>query len=321
MKCLFCQIETEVDAKRQQGKIRYNCDRCGPVFITEEAEELIKSDEIDNEQILLMSMYLRSQFEIHLRQQKYNLINTEKIKEIVNTLRKFDAIEQMERALLNLNAMNKHVGDEIKINYKTDYPYYYCSNPQEMGGLFDLLNENNYIKQENRGQVITILSKGYQFIRELKERHTNFKQCFVAMWFIPEMNEIFTKVIRPAIEFKEEGEKEAKFKAVKADTEEYATDINDWIISEIRRSRFMVCDLTGYRGGVYFEAGFAYGLGLPVIYTCRKDWCESLKDENGKIIREGVHFDLNHQNRIEWEQNDLEGFQRRLTNRIKAIIL
>jgi len=24
----------------------------------------------------------------------------------------------------------------------------------------------------------------------------------------------------------------------------------------------MVCDLTGYRGGFYFEAGFAYGLGL-----------------------------------------------------------
>ena len=29
------------------------------------------------------------------------------------------------------------------------------------------------------------------------------------------------------------------------------------IISEIKRSKFMIADLTGYRGGVYYEAGFA----------------------------------------------------------------
>jgi len=48
----------------------------------------------------------------------------------------------------------------------------------------------------------------------------------------------------------------------------------------------MVCDLTGYRGGIYFEAGFAYGLGLDVIYTCREDWCkeEILKDKNGEEV-------------------------------------
>ena len=50
----------------------------------------------------------------------------------------------------------------------------------------------------------------------------------------------------------------------------------------------MVCDLTGYRGGVYFEAGFASGLGLPVIYTCRKDWAKNQKlaDKNGIVIEE-----------------------------------
>ena len=44
--------------------------------------------------------------------------------------------------------------------------------------------------------------------------------------------------------------------------------IDDEIIGEIRRSRFLVADFThgdkGARGSVYYEAGFAYGLGLPV---------------------------------------------------------
>jgi nucleoside 2-deoxyribosyltransferase len=123
---------------------------------------------------------------------------------------------------------------------------------------------------------------------------------------------------------------------VKIDNVEHVNDINDEIIAQIRRSRFMVCDLTGYRGGVYFEAGFAYGLGLEVIYTCRKDWTkeeilcdsagnkiETLLDGAGKEIaikKEGVHFDLVHRNRIEWVPDELEGFKTKLANRIKAVI-
>jgi nucleoside 2-deoxyribosyltransferase len=114
-------------------------------------------------------------------------------------------------------------------------------------------------------------------------------------------------------------------------------DINDEIIAQIRRSRFMVCDLTGHRGGVYFEAGFAYGLGMPVIYTCRKDWCDEdllvdddgktvkfLKDSHGRPIqvrKEGIHFDLAHQNRIEWDMDKLDEFKTKLENRIKAVVV
>ena len=101
----------------------------------------------------------------------------------------------------------------------------------------------------------------------------------------------------------------------------------------------MVCDLTGYRGGVYFEAGFAHGLGLPVIYTCRKDWTkeEVLRDKDGvevkqlydnkgqpfEVRKEGVHFDLDHMSRIEWEDGEegLKKFKVSLENKIRAVIV
>jgi hypothetical protein len=38
------------------------------------------------------------------------------------------------------------------------------------------------------------------------------------------------------------------------------------------------------------------------------------------IKKEGVHFDLDHRNRIEWEPDKLEDFKTKLANRIKAII-
>jgi nucleoside 2-deoxyribosyltransferase len=157
------------------------------------------------------------------------------------------------------------------------------------------------------------------------------------MWFTSEMQIVFEKAVKPAIEFFEEGQTEPQFKAIKIDNVEHINDINDEIIATIRRSRFMVCDLTGYRGGVYFEAGFAHGLGIPVIYTCRDDWCyedklrddqdrviETLKDSTGRAIRvrkEGVHFDLAHRNRIPWSDDKLDEFRMALENRIKAVIV
>jgi len=67
-----------------------------------------------------------------------------------------------------------------------------------------------------------------------------------------------------------------------------------------------VIDLTGHRNGVYFEAGYAKGLGREVIWTCN--------EEDGK----NTHFDADHFNQIRW--NTPEDLKDRLTNRIRAVI-
>ena len=69
----------------------------------------------------------------------------------------------------------------------------------------------------------------------------------------------------------------------------------------------MVADFTGQRAGVYYEAGFATGLGRPVIWCCRKDEIDKL------------HFDTNHKNHIDWETP--EELRDRLYRRIRATIL
>jgi hypothetical protein len=46
-----------------------------------------------------------------------------------------------------------------------------------------------------------------------------------------------------------------------------------------------------------------------------------LYDKSGNPIRigkEGVHFDLAHRNRIQWNHDDLDDFRIKLKNRIKA---
>jgi nucleoside 2-deoxyribosyltransferase len=101
--------------------------------------------------------------------------------------------------------------------------------------------------------------------------------------------------------------------------EPFNGDIVDKIITLINRARFVIADLTGQRQGVYFEAGYAKGLNITVIYTVRKD---EIGPKPSKINPDPlkVHFDLNHQNIITWKEDELEGFQRRLKDRITATI-
>ena len=88
---------------------------------------------------------------------------------------------------------------------------------------------------------------------------------------------LYTDAIKPACEA-------TGFEAFRVD--EYHPDaeqtINDAIIAGIKRSRFCIADFTQHKKGVYFEAGYALGRGLKVIYTCRSD---EFKDS---------HFDTNH---------------------------
>jgi len=67
-----------------------------------------------------------------------------------------------------------------------------------------------------------------------------------------------------------------------------------------------VADFTGRRGGVYFEAGFALGLNLPVFWICRKDDLKKL------------HFDIRQYNFIIWEKP--EELTKKLKDTIQAII-
>jgi hypothetical protein len=137
------------------------------------------------------------------------------------------------------------------------------------------------------------------------------KQAFVAMWFDPSVNAAYESAIAPAI-------RDSGFDPVRIDRKEHNNKIDDEIIAELRRSRFVIADFTSAtheregkreaisRGGVYYEAGFAHGMGIPVIWTCRED------------VIDLVHFDTRQYNHIVWK--DADDLRVKLYNRIRATI-
>lgn len=88
--------------------------------------------------------------------------------------------------------------------------------------------------------------------------------------------------------------------------------IDDHLRVEIRQCRFLIADLTHQNRGAYWEAGFAEGLGKPVIYTCRKDVFEDKA--------KGTHFDTNHHLTVPWELDNIGDAVKRLKDTIRATL-
>jgi hypothetical protein len=121
------------------------------------------------------------------------------------------------------------------------------------------------------------------------------------MWFDNSMREIYDGAIEPAISA-------AGYEALRIDRHEHVNRIDDEVIGQIRRARFMVADFTGQRHGVYFEAGLMLGLGRSVIWMCRR---EELSSEGG------LHFDIRQFNFIAYDS--ATEARKKLYDRILAI--
>lgn len=333
MQCCLCHNTNITHVYKQYDHLlpsQYKCPRCGPVYLTQACADDFPLEGFTDRQRAIVGIVLRNEYERRGKRPSREARTLDDLRRIMNQYRDKDPLEKMDQALINLEMATKYVGQEIRVPLADDFLYYHCFSGAELSKILQFIAEQEYISvvdKYNPQNGLWISPKGYLRLRELR-RSKDSRQCFVAMWLSPEMNKVYEDSIQPAIEYIEEGEAEPRFRALRIDNKEHTNDINDEIISEIRRSRFMVCDLTGYRGGVYFEAGFAYGLGLEVIYTCREDWLnkqfKKIKDTEGKtleIVQEGIHFDLEHRNRISWTEDDLSDFRKKLTNCIKAVIV
>jgi len=126
------------------------------------------------------------------------------------------------------------------------------------------------------------------------------------MWFDPRLDAAFVHGFAPGI-------RDAGFEPHRIDQAKTNRGISDEILARIRTSEFVVADFTGQRQSVYFEAGFARGLGKEVIWCCRSD----------EVSR--LHFDTKHLGHVCWDEPpDLrtkirEGIQANIVRRVPGV--
>lgn len=156
---------------------------------------------------------------------------------------------------------------------------------------------NTYVKFE-------LSFDGIDFLEELGTNNDS-NTIFIAFHFTNEMKEQFESTIKNAVADASDNKLEAV--RVSSSTTDYDTKIDDELIGMIKSSKAVIADFTGQRNAVYYEAGYAMGLGIPIIWTCKESDAEKLS------------FDTRQYPHIIWKDKD--DLYNQVVNRLKAKIL
>ena len=184
-----------------------------------------------------------------------------------------------------------------------DYPLIDAKTWEEAVFVLQFLQTSGYVSDGltmGRGWSGRVEMSGWTELQAVTTNRGRPGRCFVALWFDPSMDDACEVGFKPAL-------RDCGLDPIIMRDVHFNDDVCDRILAEIRLAQVVIVDFTGNRGGVYFEAGFARGLGREVIFTCRQD---AMKD---------VHFDTNHYHHITWETP--EDLRQKLKDRIQATIL
>lgn len=133
---------------------------------------------------------------------------------------------------------------------------------------------------------------------------TKRNQIFVAMMFSDETNDVYQNCYKKVIQ-------SLNYACMRIDEKDFTGSIISEITSEISDSVAIIADLTGNRGGVYYEAGVARGLQLcnhpiKLLLTCKQDF----------FNKEKVHFDVSGDNILLY--NDTSDLIEKLNKRLES---
>lgn len=160
-----------------------------------------------------------------------------------------------------------------------------------------------HAKAQSLQEILTLTMNGWERYEEILRGNIDSKKAFMAM---PFNNSTFDEVYK---RFKA-AVAQTGFDLQRIDERHKAGLIDDRLRVEITTSRFLIAELTEENRGAYWEAGFAEGLGKPVIYTCEKAYFK----------KTSTHFDTNHHLTVQWEVDKIDDALDELKATIRATL-
>jgi hypothetical protein len=308
--CIVCNTP---NVKRQQGAdiALFDCDRCGS-FVLSGTSEQVLPHQLDEAPLRrsLMSHTLR-------RMQRPDQKHRHKIEsdELPSFWRqdRLPTPQQQSDNLILWMGDNQPAPFEYAESSPTSLAAYLglqISGSGDSGGLgwlFSQLEEKKFFRHIDRsgGKLgLQLTLEGWQRYEELRKTIVHSRTAFMAMKFgDKELARVFADCFKPAVA-------RSGFDLRLITDEQPAGLIDNQLRAAILSCRFLISDLTHGNQGAYWEAGFAEGLNLPVIYTCSATkWAESK-----------THFDTNHMVTIIWDATKLDKTANELTATIRATL-
>jgi hypothetical protein len=307
--CVVCQTELKSMSAKPDATA-YDCPSCGSYTLTASALAEVAADiaGVTNGRAKLshaLCLITKSQSGVK--------IDSQRLKDLIATTQLPKPAELLDNFILWLGGAQASLGASCEIADNIG-SLIGATEPDDVAFLVDHgkrvgLTEGSVERFGNGAFQIMPLNltiDGWLRFEELKRGASTARSAFMAMQFgNAELDGIYKTHLIAAVAA-------TGFDLHRVDEEQPAGLIDDHLRVRIRQARFLIADLTHQNRGAYWEAGFAEGLGKPVIYMCRKDVFED------KTL--GTHFDTNHHLTVIWDPADIPDFIRRLKATIRATL-
>jgi len=304
--CPICETDV-IKYQEQEDEVYVECTKCGKYFIdvplSVTFREFLKSDPDASAKV---GHALRKMQRSNRIGRVYSS-NVEKI--LKNPLP--SPKEQVDLLLRCIAEESSGPGESVsltpvthgfKIGAKSERGFRLILKESAEMGLLNVAFQESHASLGNGNATLTV--KGWERYDSLNRGISSYGKGFMAMKFGDRVLDDLVETV-----FKQAAKK-AGFDLLRLDDYKRAGLIDDKLRVEIQSADFVVADLTHDNLGAYWEAGYAEGLGKPVIYTCEK----------GKFDSNKSHFDTNHHLTVLWEDNNREAAGEDLKATIRATL-
>lgn len=279
---------------------RYDCEVCGS-FIYSRTAETCQFPHFSAPLRAVLSRRLRLKTDSLGSQDNVPIVGTHEIKELIEKRPSLPSPAQQAANII------RYIGDYVGLEAKPLHEFPAGFHPR-IGSVDRRTAEKITRELMERGLItgidasdhqnefavidLDLTLTGWEVFESEKRGNTSSRSGFIALKFGDQtLDALLNEHVKPKLE--EIGHPLIDLRDVSR-----AGVIDNILRAQIQDASFVLADLTHDNAGAYWEAGYAEGLGKPVIYIC----------ERSKFSERQTHFDTNHCTTVMWSETDPDGF-------------
>jgi hypothetical protein len=299
--CPICD-EMYASSSPPEESTHYQCMRCGEFILTRTARSTLKAllETTPNGRTILS-------YNVRKMQGSEPPILDHRIIKAILTNCGLPSLTDQENNLIFYLGSNSSPGIQVPMEFSLLYGVLGSISGAGIEFVIAHLKESGLLthtQDQSFKQILILTMKGWERYEGILRGHIDSKKAFMAMPFNNSILDEVYKRFKAAVA-------QTGFDLQRIDERPKAGLIDDRLRVEITTSRFLIAELTEGNEGAYWEAGFAEGLGKPVIYTCKKAYFNQTR----------THFDTNHHLTVLWEEVDkIDGALNELKATIRATL-
>lgn len=276
--CFLCESKAIINRQDSASRTIYNCPACGMFVVSDlaEADAQKKANEIAaflvNRKLSSTNEIVLISFEKASHDKDYLQLTVNEITELFPE----SFSEQMDRALLNLNYLTSYAGEEVKVEDVRMSPVFCArkSNHDALSFIIKSMQKAGFVEIKFYGGSffpcgVIVSARGWDRISELKKGNSERDILFAyTACGESERGDQFHKAVRKAA-------RECGFTI--QDSMDADAKVNFELITHVKSSKIIVCDLTEPACEAYYTAAFARAKNKLCILTCHESAKKKLR--------------------------------------------